>query len=1564
MNRDDYIAQAAALEVARVIQEGGHFFCPELPAMDVQRFLSALAEHTEEVAGVSLALVGFGLSETDLRDRLNAMALLVGHVTTDLHIAAKWRNEPDAHLNIIALAHGRYPGVSTLAHFPQGNARTFATRLLEWAQTDQAALASTPAQKRLLTALAEVPALSPLVSLNGVAEFLATWKAAQAANALDAPRSALPRLGVLPDRKLFGAADAIAERLSQNFRLTQALATMSGQRLAAIRTRIRRSSSARRDRRLEILKKVEEMRRTGGFDTYSALDYEDAREIVTPPTEDPLPDSPPDPDGEPTDNGLPRETLNKRDVSRDGGAALVDGDDQALQDITDGVGEAMHDAIEDDADAASGEYAVNGNERRFEFTIDRELLTWVQFFCGPDDWGGFFETRNASLEAALRDYGQCEPIRFRPGESSIAHYGEMHDLRSVIKQMQDVLHRRGITSEDFCGLWDRIVAARRVVLNDLAFLLHQPVLATAGKPTLRTAAAELVQAWERLYDRLARHHAAMHDIDHAWTRMLLEAVASLDVVQIKTRLDARRSSWKAVLLPTHPLHLWRYERMATLARGLGPEEMDRVAVLEQLEQPEHYLGVLWLTSFPEGRGGGQPLPVARDHCGLAVFENLRNAYSGSDGIQALQRCVRQFAQIYVNHTQPLRLALINPPQASEMLLTLLKDGRGRRAPGVTLLVDIYATQGHEARLTGARRFSSKDRDQIEEHIANGRLRLRVHDRVTSLEEQLSSFHEKPVHILAVFDEASTDMRQQPGGINLLPMSPFAMRRRIAYQGIRGQVELLPSVDESVFRSFYDMQGKLHAQSGQTPQASADAEQMREHIESVLSDDRPGAFWFFFSDRALPSPGGTRVARILERRDGRRRSVCYDASYDRLAGLLRQPLDEFNIRVVPQQLEKLLEEGVALLGDGLIDLFGPDGQPDTARVRGFAGMLIAARDYRERHPEALLVSVDTRLARLWLRLSDTGERCDLLGLRNEDGTMVVEAIEVKTAGSGGDVVAQAEIEKATRQLASTLAAIQSGLEENEESSPLAAPRQEMLKEVFVSGCQTLGAGREDRERWVEWLRVVFHEIEGASETQLRGTVYAVELSHNGPPEEEAVDASAYEIVLRRVREARIQQLLSAETTPPPQGGDDAGDPDPPTGNPSPPGGPPPAPTSSPEDAAEAAPGITVPVPSLGLPPMASEPDSDERFGIRFSSGESLSGGARKLLYLHPSNTRLTQLNIGIVGDLGTGKTQLTKALIYRLTSSAAQNRGHAPKFLIFDYKHDYTKADFVKAVGARVVSPHHIPLNIFDLRTAGDHTPAARLGRVKFLNDALQKIYGGIGPRQRNHLKTAVMQGYEAASGGVPTLADVLRAYESVIGDKVDAPYSILSDLVDLEIFVDRAVDAQHFNEFFTGVTVVDLASLGIGDRERNMLLVLFLNLYYEYMINLEKRPYVGQDPQLRFIDSMLLVDEADNIMKYNFDVLRQILLQGREFGVGVLLASQYLSHFRTRDTDYSEPLLTWFIHKVPNVTARELESIGLSKVASSTVERVKGLDVNECLYKTLDVPGLFMRTLPFYSIST
>ena len=235
MSHDAYIARAAALQVAAVIQAGGHFFCEQLPRMDVERFLTALGEETGDATAVSLALVGYGLSDTDLRDRLNSLGFAVGHVTTDLHVAARWRNEPHDHPNIIAIATGRHPGVSTLAHFPQGDARVFARELLQWARKAQAGLVSTPPQETLLQVLAENSGLSPLVSLSGIAGFLATWEEARTDNELDAPRRALPRLGILPDRNLLSVPNGIADRLLKNFNLTQEIAKMTGSRLLLLR---------------------------------------------------------------------------------------------------------------------------------------------------------------------------------------------------------------------------------------------------------------------------------------------------------------------------------------------------------------------------------------------------------------------------------------------------------------------------------------------------------------------------------------------------------------------------------------------------------------------------------------------------------------------------------------------------------------------------------------------------------------------------------------------------------------------------------------------------------------------------------------------------------------------------------------------------------------------------------------------------------------------------------------------------------------------------------------------------------------------------------------------------------------------------------------------------------------------------------------------------------------------------------------------------------------------------------------------------------------------------------
>lgn len=377
----------------------------------------------------------------------------------------------------------------------------------------------------------------------------------------------------------------------------------------------------------------------------------------------------------------------------------------------------------------------------------------------------------------------------------------------------------------------------------------------------------------------------------------------------------------------------------------------------------------------------------------------------------------------------------------------------------------------------------------------------------------------------------------------------------------------------------------------------------------------------------------------------------------------------------------------------------------------------------------------------------------------------------------------------------------------------------------------------------------------------------------------------------------------------------------------------------------------------------EPPEPVCRGVILNIGRTIDGFRPRDLRLNLSDTQLNQLNIGVVGDLGTGKTQLLKSLIAQIGSSGAENRGHPPRFLIFDYKRDYSTSDFVAATGARVVRPHRIPLNIFDTRTSGD-VPAPWFDRFRFFADVLGKIYSGIGTVQRDKLKRAVKEAFDSAGPNVPpTLREVHAAYHDIVEGKPDSPMSIIGDMLDMEIFEEDRSKIVPFDAFLDGVVVIALDALGQDDHSKNMIVAVMLNMFYENMLKTPKRPFVGRDPQLRAIDSYLLIDEADNIMRYEFDVLRKLLLQGREFGTGVILASQYLRHFKAGGTDYREPLLTWFIHKVPNVTTTELSALGLSATPSEIAERIKILGNHECLYKSFNSAGEFIRGFPFYEFA-
>jgi holliday junction DNA helicase RuvB len=1119
--------------------------CQGLPPLDLKHLLSglkALENQGLDISKLSLALDGFDIDEAGLNKTANAVGYKPHNGLSDsLFVAARWRNDHHKYPNIIALSSGHERLVNTLQHFRRPGVRDLVRALFDWAKSDDGVCAIA-GQRALLEALSSAlnggTELGGLLGLDNVCEFLAEWRRQGKRDANDAPRLALPRLqGLLYDPQLFAKPNGLESRLNKNRETVQKLMAAAPRQLAGWRAAAKNiSKKSERDKRQALLDKVEAIRRTPTFASLSALTLDEALGLLQP--------AKPEPEPEPTvETGAEKPSKEARtpddeDLKDAAADALLDNKAEHLTEALDELETALRECEEQNASDVRVDTPLGGAETvHFEYKLS--LLNWVRTFCSETKWGGFVETQLPTLAEALDRATALKPPVFLEAERIFEHEGESYSLTRLLRSFDEELQKAGFDNPGLQTAWERFAARRSSFLPDLTVLAHEPLLLFAGRPKFSAAVREYLEACSALYSSIQKHYGQMIEVDEAFARAVLERILALDVIQVRTEVEEGQVSYKAVLLPTHPLHLWRYQRLERVMRGLGAEigAADREAIVQQCHQPDQFLSVLYVPGLPGGRGGSRVLPLANDLEGLAVFENYTNAYSGPDGDEALFATLKRFVLLYPAHARPLRLALINPPEPARLLVKLLKVLSEFRAVTMSgLYIEIFATSEHAARLHAAKLFSGPQRDQIEEKLAGGRFDLVVSQGTMDFAELRDHMRSRPFHIAAIFDEATVRLRRATT-LMAYPMSPFAVRREIKYHQLSKRFELIPICNDPPFQDFMELVKEAESsRRDQAPVALVEAEALRDKIDQILRSEQPGAIWCFLADRSLPEETRHSSVRLQRKREHNRQILLCAADYRRLAELLRPAFDNCNLRFDNDDMAALLEQGAHLVGGGILDLINANGLPDTRRVRGFCGMLLAARDYQKRHPTALLVSADSELARLWLRLGRQRERCDLFALREEKGELFIDCLEVKTNLEGGQPVDGVVIEGAREQVAGTLVAVQSALPDDPaHEPPLSPPRNEMLKEVLVNGCRSRFADGEKRDLWHGWLSELFSTAIRTPRAKLSGCVVAVELGNNIPVSEAVLCEEPHRVMLRRIAESRLQELLGRnwrENDPPP------------------------------------------------------------------------------------------------------------------------------------------------------------------------------------------------------------------------------------------------------------------------------------------------------------------------------------------------------------------------------------------------------------------------------------------------
>jgi hypothetical protein len=414
------------------------------------------------------------------------------------------------------------------------------------------------------------------------------------------------------------------------------------------------------------------------------------------------------------------------------------------------------------------------------------------------------------------------------------------------------------------------------------------------------------------------------------------------------------------------------------------------------------------------------------------------------------------------------------------------------------------------------------------------------------------------------------------------------------------------------------------------------------------------------------------------------------------------------------------------------------------------------------------------------------------------------------------------------------------------------------------------------------------------------------------------------------------------------------------------------------AAAANPSLTLPVTKVTQPatsPSRSESADDTTRGaltdvsasrgLVFSVGTDVDDGS--VVEFWPGNTRLSNMHVGVFGESGTGKTQLCLSLLYKLHLASHQSQGEPLRGLVLDPKNDYgreERAAFQSAIGARVLNPRDLPLDVIGIKPEMDDVDVAN--RVQSFVDLVSGAIGrGVGQVQRTRLYDAIRAQVQVLRRS-PTVREICDAYRTAVGrNRLDTVSGLLDELVRNRVFVeDHLLFTPLADMLAKQLLILNLKPLQPSQNVLRQVMAIAVSQYFDAMLTLSPARFRddANGVQLRDLQSVLLIDEANVVMRQNLMKLDDTLLQGREFGVSVIISSQFPNHFFDNDVEYASKLRTWFMHRVPILSSADLRRLGIARNVERLSQRVLELQPFHSLFASGFEAPRIIRDQPLHEI--
>lgn len=780
---------------------------------------------------------------------------------------------------------------------------------------------------------------------------------------------------------------------------------------------------------------------------------------------------------------------------------IIDHDHEQITTIIDEVEEQFENWEKGKKDSVK----VEADDAYGSVTFIPEVYNLINALIGDGTYGGLI---NANDKSPIDTLSTINKNTNYPFDNNF-----INNICRMIEQFENEIEE----AEGMLSSFEDFIKARNEIYPFVHRLADIPILKIAQNKENAQQFIEYIDKYSRLMKQLKNCYNLFSKFSSSGTKELIAQINAIDVIYF-----VGQNRYHAILSPLNPLYLWKYVELARRLKETSSDlsEIDKEFLIRASGEIPNPLTTVFISNFISNNGD-HIIPEIGVLGNLPMYSSEQQVNQAKDGLQAVEKGILKFINVYPHSSYGLRIAFINPPDIQTALNQLKDLITNNKVSGGH--IEIYKTKETSKSWVNLEDTNENILNKFSISIGNN-FTIKINHNVDTYDGIIKKITNDHFHVVLLFDPSKKTVTDSIRENKLnLKIHPLCIPRVFNYDPVTDKLDIIPSSEGNIFSDHHDIIARLNDRPrGWHNTVLSDAQLNRAQLELLLD----GIEWLIVADTNLKNLEISSIGseKSLYYQSGAYRDVgIYSKKWYKLAeGLNRLIRSIGNYNPKEKCLEELLKEVQKLNEKGILHLASSSKYIfNTNHAKGALGTAISAYWYKKHFSNSLLVSLDTDLARSWLSERDENSLSDLIGFGYEDDQNVrIDIIEVKTYEAytindneiSGDAVEQVEsIYKIIKEIF------------YDQDKITSTSRRELLRFQVFRVLHQLGLTKQQKRVWTNYLNDVFA---GNVNVKINLNIHHVCFNDQGITQSEGTNYHAENAIkLTKIKDDIITEVLS-------------------------------------------------------------------------------------------------------------------------------------------------------------------------------------------------------------------------------------------------------------------------------------------------------------------------------------------------------------------------------------------------------------------------------------------------------